>query len=62
MTTDYQLWYHDPRRVIHNILANPNLADSIDYVPYHEFEGDKRRYCDLMSGNWAWEQCVRGLN
>jgi len=62
MTTDYQLWYRDPRRVIRNILANPDLADSIDYTPYREFEGDKRRYCDLMSGNWAWEQCVRELN
>ena len=59
MTSDYQLWYRDPRKVIHNILANPDLADGIDYIPYHEFKNNKRCYCDFMSGNWAWEQCVR---
>lgn len=58
MTTKYQLWYRDPRKVIHNILANPDLADGIDYVPYREFENEKRRYCDFMSGDWAWKQCV----
>ena len=58
MDADYHLWYRDPRKVIHNILANPDLVDGIDYVPYNEFENDKRRYCDFMSGNWAWEQCV----
>jgi len=59
MTTKYQFWYRDPRKVIHSILANPDLADGIDYVPYREFEDGKRRYCDFMSGDWAWEQCVR---
>lgn len=58
MTTSYQLWYRDPREVIHNILANPDLADGIDYVPYHDFKDGKRRYCDFMSGDWAWRQCV----
>lgn len=59
MTTDFQLWYRNPRKVIRNILANPALVDSIDYVPYREFENGKRRYRDFMSGNWAWKQCVR---
>ena len=59
MTTDYQLWYRDPREVIRNIFANPELAGGIDYVPYREFENEKRRYSDFMSGDWAWKQCVR---
>ena len=59
MTTDYQLWYRDPRKVIHDLFRNPDLVDSIDYVPYREFDGDERRYCDFMAGDWAWEQCVR---
>jgi hypothetical protein len=59
MTMDYQLWYRDPRMVIHNILANPELANAVDYVPYREFENNKRWYADFMSGNWAWKQCVR---
>lgn len=58
MTTEYQLWYRDPRKVIHNIFANPDLVNDIDYVPYRDFEDGKRRYCDFMSGNWAWRQSV----
>lgn len=58
MNDTYQLWYRDPRKVIHNIFANPDLADGIDFVPYHDFEDGKRRYCDFMSGDWAWRQCV----
>ena len=59
MTAEYELWYRDPRKVIHGIFSNPSLADGIDYVPYREFEDGTRRYGDFMSGNWAWEQCVR---
>jgi hypothetical protein len=61
MDTQYQLWYRDPRKVIHNLLANPDLADGIDYAPYRDFKDDKRRYRDFMSGNWAWRQCVRNF-
>lgn len=59
MATDYQLWYRDPRQVIHNLFKNPDLINGIDYVPYREFDGDERRYSDFMSGDWAWKQCVR---
>ena len=59
MTAEYELWYRDPRKVIHGIFSNPSLADGIDYVPYREFEDGTQRYGDFMSGNWAWEQCVR---
>ena len=58
MTVEHQLWYQDPCKVIHNIFANPDLIDGIDYVPYHEFVNGKRRYSDFMSGDWAWNQCV----
>ena len=58
MTTKYRLWYRDPWKAIHNILVNPELVNSIDYIPYCEFVNDKRRYCDFMSGDWAWDQCV----
>ena len=58
MDGTYQLWYRDPRKVIHNIFANPDLADGIDLVPYRDFKDGKRQYCDFMSGDWAWTQCV----
>ena len=51
MATKYQLWYHDPQKVIHSILKNPELINSIDYIPY----------CNFMSGDWAWDQCVSEL-
>ena len=62
MNAQYQLWYRDPQKVIHNLLANPDLADGIDYVPYRDFKDDKRQYRDFMSGNWAWRQCVRNFH
>lgn len=57
MTANYEVWYRDPREVIHNIFGNPDLVDAFDYVPYHEFKDGKRRYSDFMSGDWAWKQC-----
>ena len=51
MTTEYQLCYRDPCKVIHRILANPDLADGIDYIPYCEFKGGKQQYCDFISGD-----------
>lgn len=62
MTTEYQLWYRDPRKVIHNLFGNPDLINSIDYVPYREFNNGERRYCDFMSGDWAWKQSVRNAS
>ena len=59
MMAEYQLWYRDPRQVIHNILSNPEFASGIDYAPRRDFQNEKRRYCDFMSGDWAWDQCVR---
>lgn len=59
MLAKYQLWFRDPRRVIHNIFSNPEFASDIDYVPHRDFQDEERRYQDFMSGDWAWEQCVR---
>ena len=60
MTTEYQLWYRDPRQVIHHILANPEFASDIDYAPHRDFQDEERQYRDFMSGDWAWDQCVCG--
>ena len=58
MKTEYQLWYRDPRQVIHHILANPEFASGIDYAPHCDFQDGKQQYRDFMSGDWSWEQCV----
>jgi hypothetical protein len=57
-TTEYDIWYRDPRQVIKNILANSDLDGHIDYVAYQEFDGKQQRYGNVMSGNWAWRQSV----
>ncbi|KAG2054280.1 hypothetical protein BDR06DRAFT_1050585 [Suillus hirtellus] len=47
----FDVWYHDPREVICNMLANPDYAKEFDYRPYHEFSTDdnKHQWKDCMS-------------
>ena len=58
-TARYDVWYRDPRQVIKNILASPDFDGHIDYVAYQEFNGEKRQYGNMMSGDWSWRQSVR---
>ncbi|KIN97816.1 hypothetical protein M404DRAFT_39480, partial [Pisolithus tinctorius Marx 270] len=54
----YDVWYRDPRRVIHNLLGHADLKDQMDFMPYREFDAtsDQRRWEDFMSGDWAWDK------
>lgn len=59
MEAEYEVWFRDPQTVIENQLANPDFKDGIHYAPFREYGPDgKRRWQDLMSGNWAWSQAV----
>jgi hypothetical protein len=58
MTSEYQVWFRDPRKLIHNIISNPDFKDQFDYVPHHEYAGDNHRFHNFMSGDWAWKQAV----
>jgi len=58
MTTEYNVWFRNPREVIKGILANPEFDGHVDYSAYREFENFQRRYRDMMSGDWAWRQLV----
>jgi Plavaka transposase len=58
MTMPYDVYYRDPRRVIHDILANKDFRNEFDYKPFREFVNEKRRWMNFMSGNWAWKQAV----
>ncbi|KAF9778110.1 hypothetical protein BJ322DRAFT_1014885 [Thelephora terrestris] len=55
-TAHYDVWHRNPREVIKNMLARPDLEGHIDYTAYREFNGDQRQYSNVMSGNWAWKQ------
>ncbi|KAF8545526.1 hypothetical protein OG21DRAFT_1398356, partial [Imleria badia] len=54
----YKVYFHNPRKVVQNILGNPNLSTEMDYCSYREFSSatNERQWCDFMSGDWAWNQ------
>lgn len=59
MLEEYEVWYRNPRVVLRNQLANPDFKDKIDYAPVREFdENGERRWKNVMSGNWAWNNAV----
>ena len=59
MTTEYDVWFRDPRDLVHKILSNPDFEGEIDYAPVQEYSNDGvHRFQDFMSGNWAWKQAV----
>ena len=33
MTEEYEVWYRDPREIIHNILSNADFDGEFDYRP-----------------------------
>ncbi|KAI6118059.1 hypothetical protein F5141DRAFT_1000549, partial [Pisolithus sp. B1] len=64
MSDTYEVWYQDPCEVIHGILVSSEFTDSLDYVPYWEYDAsnDQRCWQDFMLGDWAWEQADRILS
>ena len=57
-TREHHVYYRNPLEIVHNILANQDYKDGFDYAPFREFRDEKRRWTDVMSGNWAWKQAV----
>jgi hypothetical protein len=41
MDAKYELWYRDPRKIIHNLLANPEFVSGMDYAPHCDFQDGK---------------------
>jgi hypothetical protein len=59
MDTKYDVWFRDPCIIIHNMISNPDFNGEFDYAPYQEYDKSKNhRFCDFMSGDWAWKQAV----
>ena len=57
----YEVYYHDPHKVVCSNIANLDFATELDYSPYREYvtETNEQCWCDFMSGDWAWNQAVR---
>jgi hypothetical protein len=58
MLKEHTIFFRDPLAVVRNIISNPDFDGQFDYAPYTEFEDEKQRWTDLMSGKWAWKQAV----
>jgi Plavaka transposase len=61
MTTQDEVCYCNPLLVMEQQLGNEDFDGQMDFAPKRIFQDGKRQYTDLMSGNWAWEQAVRGF-
>lgn len=59
MEMEYDVWFRDPRTLIHNLLSNPDFNGEFDYAPVQEYDSKGRhRFQNFMSGDWAWKQVV----
>ena len=58
MLKEYTVYFRDSLSVVRSMISNPDFNGQFDYAPYREFEDGKRRWTDVMSGNWAWKQAV----
>ncbi|KAF9530756.1 hypothetical protein CPB83DRAFT_920826 [Crepidotus variabilis] len=56
MTDKYEVWFRDPVKVLEGQISNPEFKGKLDYAPKQITFNGKRRYKDLMSGNWSWDQ------
>ena len=59
MRAEYDVWFRDPRTLVHNLLSNRDFKSDFDYAPFQERTVDGlHRFYDFMSSNWAWNQAV----
>ncbi|KAN0101260.1 hypothetical protein V8E55_001244 [Tylopilus felleus] len=58
MLQKYDIWFRDPREVIHKILGNPSFVSEMDLRPFEGYstENQTRQYKDFMSAEWAWQK------
>ena len=53
MDAKYEVWFRDPKKVVHNSIQNLDFCGEFDYAPYHDYVDDKHIFGDFMSGHWA---------
>ena len=37
---DENVWFQDPRILVHNLLSNPDFKSGFDYAPFQEHTSD----------------------
>jgi hypothetical protein len=59
MDAEFEVWFRDPKRVVENMIANPDFNSEFTSSPYQEYDANNNhRFCNLMSGDWVWKQAV----
>lgn len=59
MIREYEVFFRDPRKVLHSQIGNPDFKHDMDYIPKRVYnERGKRQYKDFMTGEWVWAQAV----
>lgn len=59
MKAEHDIWFRNPRSLVHNLLSNPDFESGFHYAPFQEHTADGVHcFCDFMSANWAWKQAV----
>jgi hypothetical protein len=59
MEVGHEVWFRDPRVLVHNLLSNPDFKGEMDLAPFQEYgPGGAHRFQNFMSGIWAWRQAV----
>jgi len=57
MDAEFDVWFRDPRTLVHNLLLNPDFDNEFDCAPLQEYDMDgNHRFENFMSGDWAWKQ------
>ncbi|KAI9455985.1 hypothetical protein HD554DRAFT_2207366 [Boletus coccyginus] len=57
MVANYDVWYHDPLRILEQQIGNLEFVGEIDYgAKVVTDENGQHKVCDLMSGQWVWDQ------
>ena len=63
MTAEYDVWFQDPKVVLEHQLANADFNGEINYTAKVVVdENGWHEVCDLMSGQWAFNQSVSLLS
>ncbi|KAH9911914.1 uncharacterized protein BXZ73DRAFT_107744 [Epithele typhae] len=59
MRKTYLFYAHNTLAVAEQLAQCPEFNGKFDYRPYTEYTQDgTRRFCDLMSGQWAWKKAT----
>ncbi len=52
-----EMWYHDPLKIVRELLGNPIFKDVMQYMPIQLFmgaDGKEQVFNEMWTGEWWW--------